>query len=90
MQRGHHARPQVASPPIRCRFPPAGTSQAVSAILEGEGRWPQLATAAWQHGLVSNFQYLLYLNLLAGRQAKASPTSRLRACTRAGPPSQDL
>lgn len=37
------------------------------ALLEGRGSWLLHAQAAWVSGKVSNFDYLLYLNLAAGR-----------------------
>lgn len=37
------------------------------ALLEGKGSWLLHAQAAWVSGKVSNFEYLLYLNLAAGR-----------------------
>ncbi|KAI8104506.1 hypothetical protein M9434_003061 [Picochlorum sp. BPE23] len=36
-------------------------------LLEAEGRYCQVATMAWQRGLLSNFEYLMYCNLAAGR-----------------------
>jgi len=36
-------------------------------MLEAQGGWLPRVTAAWQAGRVSNFDYLLYLNLAAGR-----------------------
>ncbi|GAX76319.1 hypothetical protein CEUSTIGMA_g3765.t1 [Chlamydomonas eustigma] len=41
--------------------------QARGLLLEAESDWLRRVTAAWQHGKVSNFDYLLYLNLAAGR-----------------------
>ena len=38
-----------------------------SALLEGRGAWLSSATSAWRDGRLSNFEYLLYLNLAAGR-----------------------
>ena len=36
-------------------------------MLEGRGAWLSSATSAWRDGRLSNFEYLLYLNLAAGR-----------------------
>ncbi|MEW5307948.1 MAG: hypothetical protein WDW36_010315 [Sanguina aurantia] len=36
-------------------------------LLEAQGAWLPRVTAAWQHARISNFDYLLYLNLAAGR-----------------------
>ena len=35
--------------------------------LQAQGKWLQRVTAAWQRGRVSNRDYLLFLNLAAGR-----------------------
>ena len=35
--------------------------------LQAQGGWLQRVTAAWQRGRVSNRDYLLFLNLAAGR-----------------------
>ncbi|KAL4553379.1 hypothetical protein Ndes2526B_g03242 [Nannochloris sp. 'desiccata'] len=43
------------------------TAAACGSVLEAGGGWLQRVTAAWQHGLISNFDYLLYCNLAAGR-----------------------
>ena len=40
---------------------------AASALLEGDPGWLGRVTGAWQRGDVSTFEYLLYLNLAAGR-----------------------
>ena len=40
---------------------------AAGCWLQAEGQWLQQVTAAWQLGRVSNLDYLLYLNLAAGR-----------------------
>ena len=42
-------------------------AQAVGGIIEASGDWLKRITAAWQHGAISDFDYLLYLNLAAGR-----------------------
>ena len=46
-----------------------GATNAVagSALLEAQAGWLDATTAAWQRGDVSNLDYLLYLNLAAGR-----------------------
>eukprot|EP00899_Mesostigma_viride_P026074 jgi/Mesvir1/6651/Mv10252-RA.2 len=45
-----------------------GASGAVAgSLLESHGTWLQRVCVAWQHGAVSNLDYLLYLNLVAGR-----------------------
>ncbi|KAK9867241.1 hypothetical protein WJX84_011140 [Apatococcus fuscideae] len=47
-----------------------GGEQAAKAcpdLLEAESEWPPRVQAAWQAGHISNFAYLLYLNLTAGR-----------------------
>ena len=36
-------------------------------VLEAEGQWLWRVSRAWQLGKVSNFDYLMYLNLAAGR-----------------------
>ena len=46
-----------------------GGAAAASALLEGEPQWLQRVTAAWQRGALSNCDYLLYLNLAAGRSS---------------------
>lgn len=43
------------------------TAAACGSVLEASGSWLQRVTAAWQHGLITNFDYLLYCNLAAGR-----------------------
>lgn len=40
--------------------------QMCACLLWTQGGWLHRVTAAWQHGRVSNFDYLLYLNLAAG------------------------
>ncbi len=40
--------------------------QAHSLLLEAQGGWLHKVTAAWQAAHISNFDYLLYLNLAAG------------------------
>ena len=35
--------------------------------MQADGEWLQRVTAAWRRGHVSNFDYLLYCNLAAGR-----------------------
>jgi factor associated with neutral sphingomyelinase activation len=40
---------------------------AVGQLLEASGGWLGRVMVAWQLGKVSNFDYLLYLNLAAGR-----------------------
>lgn len=44
-----------------------GLLQAHGLLLEAAGSWLRRVTAAWQHARISNFDYLLYLNLAAGR-----------------------
>ena len=48
---------------------PGGREAAAAAgsVLEAGGEWLPRVTAAWQHGRLSNFEYLLYCNLAAGR-----------------------
>ena len=43
------------------------TAAACGSVLEAGGGWLQRVTAAWQHGRITNFDYLLYCNLAAGR-----------------------
>jgi WD40 repeat protein len=43
---------------------------AAASFLEAEGHWLKRVTAAWQRGKISNFDYLLYCNLAAGRSFK--------------------
>lgn len=42
-------------------------AEASASILEAGGGWLPRVTLAWQRGLLSNFDYLLYCNLAAGR-----------------------
>ncbi|CAD7696355.1 unnamed protein product [Ostreobium quekettii] len=44
-----------------------GSGATRGAILEARGRWLKKVMAAWQRGKISTFDYLLYLNLAAGR-----------------------
>lgn len=53
------------------RVTPEPLLQARGLLLEAEGAWLQRVAAAWQHGRVSNFDYLLYLNLAAGAELGA-------------------
>jgi hypothetical protein len=46
---------------------PAAALAAARELLEASGGWLPRATAAWRRGAVSNFDYLLLLNLAAGR-----------------------
>ena len=46
-----------------------------------QGGWLPSVTAAWQEGRVSNFDYLMYLNLAAGEQADQH-TARLHVVGR--------
>lgn len=46
---------------------PQAQLQAAGQLLEASGGWLQRVMMAWQLGKVSNFDYLLYLNLAAGR-----------------------
>ena len=48
---------------------PGGRATALAAcsILEADVCWLRKVTKAWQYGRVSNFEYLLYCNLAAGR-----------------------
>ena len=39
----------------------------VSGAPQAEGGWLRRVTAAWQSGRLSNLDYLLFLNLAAGR-----------------------
>ncbi|KAK3270029.1 hypothetical protein CYMTET_21557 [Cymbomonas tetramitiformis] len=43
------------------------SAAVAGSLLEAEGSWLGKVTAAWQSGVISNFDYLLYLNLAAGR-----------------------
>lgn len=43
------------------------TAAACGTVLEAGGGWLPRITAAWQHGRLTNFDYLLYCNLAAGR-----------------------
>ncbi|KAK9828528.1 hypothetical protein WJX72_000603 [[Myrmecia] bisecta] len=64
----HAATVIRAQAALGCGLP--GGRQAAAAcdsILEAESGWLQKVTAAWQHGKVSNLDYLLYCNLAAGR-----------------------
>ena len=45
----------------RCCF------KVVQHLAQAQGGWLQRVTAAWQRGRVSNRDYLLFLNLAAGR-----------------------
>lgn len=42
-------------------------AKLVCALLSGDERYIELVVKAWQKGLVSNFEYVLFLNLAAGR-----------------------
>ncbi|KAL2636007.1 hypothetical protein R1flu_007486 [Riccia fluitans] len=44
-----------------------GSAAEAGSLLEADGCWLQRVTAAWQARLVSNYDYLVYLNLAAGR-----------------------
>ena len=44
-----------------------GATEAAGSLLEADGAWLQRVTLCWQQGALSNFDYLLYLNLAAGR-----------------------
>ncbi|KAL3683862.1 hypothetical protein R1sor_001884 [Riccia sorocarpa] len=44
-----------------------GAAAEAGSLLEANGCWLQRITAAWQSRLVSNYDYLVYLNLAAGR-----------------------
>ena len=46
--------------------PSSGTPSA-SALLEGRDGWLESVAMAWRKGRVSNLDYLLYLNVVAGR-----------------------
>jgi hypothetical protein len=48
---------------------PGGKAAAAAcgSVLEAEGAWLGRVTAAWQRSRISNFDYLLYCNLAAGR-----------------------
>lgn len=35
--------------------------------MQARGEWVQRVTGAWQHGHISNLDYLLFCNLAAGR-----------------------
>ena len=35
--------------------------------MQAKGEWLQRVTSAWQHGRITNLDYLLYCNLAAGR-----------------------
>lgn len=52
---GLPACPASVMPALRCLAPQA------------EGSWLARVTAAWQLGHISNFEYLMFLNLAAGR-----------------------
>lgn len=47
----------------------AGVPSLRGSLLEAAGGWLRRVTAAWQQAKISNFDYLLYLNLAAGRWA---------------------
>lgn len=46
---------------------PSAQAAQYGNLLEASGHLLRRVAAAWQLGLVSNFDYLLYLNLAAGR-----------------------
>lgn len=61
-------------PPQRHSFEPEGlvfhssfVQPDKASALQAQGGWLQRVTAAWQRGRVSNRDYLLFLNLAAGR-----------------------
>jgi factor associated with neutral sphingomyelinase activation len=43
------------------------SAPAVGSILEVDPRWQTRVMRAWQTGLITNYDYLIYLNLAAGR-----------------------
>ena len=43
------------------------TQTLVNVLAQGEAGCLHRATLAWQHGRISNFDYLLFCNLAAGR-----------------------
>ncbi|XP_073387205.1 uncharacterized protein [Physcomitrium patens] len=45
----------------------SGAAAAAGSLLEADSYWLNRITAAWQARLVSNYDYLMYLNLAAGR-----------------------
>lgn len=47
--------------------------RARGLLLEAEGGWLHRVTSAWQQARVSNFDYLLYLNMAAGTTCKLPP-----------------
>ncbi|KAJ7542680.1 hypothetical protein O6H91_09G006500 [Diphasiastrum complanatum] len=42
-------------------------ADAAGSFLDANSHWIALMTAVWQGSLISNYEYLLYLNLAAGR-----------------------
>jgi hypothetical protein len=61
----------LAAQPLLGSAVPAAAAPGLPALrgslLEAAGGWLRRVTAAWQQAKVSNFDYLLYLNLAAGR-----------------------
>lgn len=43
------------------------SAPAVGSILEVDPRWQTRVMRAWQTGSITNYDYLIYLNLAAGR-----------------------
>ena len=39
----------------------------VLLCVQAQGGWLQKVTSAWQHGRITNLEYVLYCNLAAGR-----------------------
>jgi len=71
--RSHEERERAAC--ITLRQPSIGralhagqeSSAAAASLLEADSKWLSKVTAAWQQARISNMEYLLFLNLAAGR-----------------------
>lgn len=66
--------------------------RAHGLLLEAAGEWLRRVTSAWQQARITNFDYLLYLNLAAGehgsygiRCGMSATTCRLLASAYVGP-----
>ncbi|XP_024362547.1 uncharacterized protein [Physcomitrium patens] len=65
--RDSNLRDQVVSMLLEQLGGQSGAAAAAGSLLEADSSWLNRVTAAWQARLVSNYDYLMYLNLAAGR-----------------------
>eukprot|EP00210_Caulerpa_lentillifera_P008159 g7792.t1 len=52
---------------LNCLLEQIRPGHVAGGILESEGQWLSRISTSWQYGQISNFDYLLYLNLASGR-----------------------